>query len=108
MLLLVNHVSFFHSIILEFSIIISGFPIFPLKKFPDFSSISDSFPPGLKTKNHVFIASRLIYIRAKAKPKATSFPLGSQGIQFTVYIKATAVATKIKEKEKNAFVFTLI
>ena len=36
--------------------------------------------------------------------KATSLPLGSQGIQFTVYIKATAAAAKIQRK-KNQFCF---
>ena len=40
------------------------------------------------------------------RAKATSLPFGSQGIQFTVYIKATAEVTKIKEK--IAFVFTNI
>ena len=40
-----------------------------------------------------------IYIRAKV----TSLPLGSQGIQFTVYIEATAAATKIKEKNHFRF-----
>ena len=34
-------------------------------------------------------------------------PLGSYGIQFTVYIKVTAAATKIKEKNRFFFRSTI-
>ena len=46
---------------------------------------------------------RCIYTRVKAKAKAMLRQLGSKGIQFTVYIKATAAATKIKERNRFRF-----
>ena len=48
--------------------------------------------------SHVRKGLKLICIREKMKAKVTLYPLGSQGIHFTFYIKV-ASATKIVEKD---------